>query len=911
MSGKFNIHYEKHLILLYNNKRNKWEDKTKDINAISRAYYHGNFSGYNVYFKDDKRSFFYKKFNAQIFELKEKINPLKGNLKIGETIVQPIKIEKFAENLYRITTKDENFLAPKLIYSSNDFSSIYNYYSSLALYAGQISRNDEPLYYLSNNYKRIKPSSDSVLYDFFDRKVQNKKDEDLIIVPFPFNKSQFKAIKIAMNNNISVIEGPPGTGKTQTILNLLANILVRWRSAAVVSNNNFAIDNVYDKLVEENLDFLVAKLGNYDNVNIFFEKYPHLDNDLNEFLNLNLSTYKHNLKAKLNNLHLSARIIHERELKEAKLKLELNELLIEYRNFSNKFKKIKVKENLKSTDYLKLINIFENTKKNNWFRRIYINIKYKIKIGKIEINDLLLQLEKLYYETKIKETKNAIYNLNYGVPENKKSKIQQELIEYSKAFLYQKLQNHYNKFNFKDFNLNNFKKEFSSFLLRYPIILSTSQSLLNNIPSGFKFDYLIIDEASQGDLLSSLLAMSCAKNLIVLGDSKQLEQIEEERLFQRSSELAKEHGIPKQFRYEKNSILNSIKSVLRDVPITLLREHYRSVPDIISFCNKMFYDNELIPMRPNETKHLEIIKTVPGNHGRKNPYGSGMYNQREIDELDLLLKDKDLSEIGVITPFRYQAELIQNKYKETKLEASTIHSFQGRQKKEIILSFVANDLTNDPTLIENRLYNFLTNEKLLNVAISRGANKVTAIVSDKIYNSNNNIIKDFINYAEYLYGSDVTKESSVVSVFDYLYSDYKDLLINKIKKNQNKYASEILMMKLIEKTLTSYPRVGYQMHRRLSRLLLKTDNIAQEDINYLLHPWTHVDFLFFNKITKKVLFVVEVDGVKYHEQSEKQRQRDKIKDNALLMNGIKVHRFQTNEANEETRLIEILNEVTY
>lgn len=43
-----------------------------------------------------------------------------------------------------------------------------------------------------------------------------------LIFPFDFNQSQQDAIVQALCNSISIIEGPPGTGKTQTIINLIS-----------------------------------------------------------------------------------------------------------------------------------------------------------------------------------------------------------------------------------------------------------------------------------------------------------------------------------------------------------------------------------------------------------------------------------------------------------------------------------------------------------------------------------------------------------------------------------------------------------------------------------------------------------------------------------------------------------------
>lgn len=72
-----------------------------------------------------------------------------------------------------------------------------------------------------------------------------------------------------------------------------------------------------------------------------------------------------------------------------------------------------------------------------------------------------------------------------------------------------------------------------------------------------------------------------------------------------------------------------------------------------------------------------------------------------------------------------------------------------------------------------------------------------------------------------------------------------------------------------------------------------------------------MDFLFFNKVTKERLFVIEVDGIRYHEQSIKQSTHDEIKNKVLLGNEIPIYRFKTNESNEKTRLTNILNDYSY
>ena len=84
-----------------------------------------------------------------------------------------------------------------------------------------------------------------------------------VILPFNGNEDQRDAVVKALRNRISVIDGPPGTGKTETILNIVANLLQHPKlTAGIVSFSNAAVDNVRDKLDEAGLGFVAARLGN-------------------------------------------------------------------------------------------------------------------------------------------------------------------------------------------------------------------------------------------------------------------------------------------------------------------------------------------------------------------------------------------------------------------------------------------------------------------------------------------------------------------------------------------------------------------------------------------------------------------------------------------------------------------------
>ena len=78
------------------------------------------------------------------------------------------------------------------------------------------------------------------------------REEDLIQIS-DIDDSQRKAVLDAFNNKLSVITGPPGSGKTQVILNILANAVLQNKKVLVASKNNKAVDNVkerFDKIDE-------------------------------------------------------------------------------------------------------------------------------------------------------------------------------------------------------------------------------------------------------------------------------------------------------------------------------------------------------------------------------------------------------------------------------------------------------------------------------------------------------------------------------------------------------------------------------------------------------------------------------------------------------------------------------------
>ena len=75
-------------------------------------------------------------------------------------------------------------------------------------------------------------------------------DIDEIETPLPADSSQCEVLWYAENGSNLVVHGPPGTGKSQTIANLIARAIAQGRKVLFVAERREAIDVVYSRLKE-------------------------------------------------------------------------------------------------------------------------------------------------------------------------------------------------------------------------------------------------------------------------------------------------------------------------------------------------------------------------------------------------------------------------------------------------------------------------------------------------------------------------------------------------------------------------------------------------------------------------------------------------------------------------------------
>lgn len=142
-------------------------------------------------------------------------------------------------------------------------------------------------------------------------------------------------------------------------------------------------------------------------------------------------------------------------------------------------------------------------------------------------------------------------------------------------------------------------------------------------PRTVRFDVVIVDEASQCDVMG-LLALYLAERAVVVGDHEQVSPLAIGQEISDVEHLITQHlsGIPNDKLYDGKLSLYDLAKQSFGGLIRLL-EHFRCVPDIISFSNALSYSGDIKPLREANSTLLTpsvISHCVPGvrSHAKTN-----------------------------------------------------------------------------------------------------------------------------------------------------------------------------------------------------------------------------------------------------------------------------------------------------
>jgi len=272
----------------------------------------------------------------------------------------------------------------------------------------------------------------------------------------------------------------------------------------------------------------------------------------------------------------------------------------------------------------------------------------------------------------------------------------------------------------------------------FPIWLTTIPDASKIVPLKAEvFDVAIFDEATQCDIASCLPILQRAKRAVVVGDPNQLRHVS----FlsnERQHRLAQHYGLDEEqqqrLRFRQKSFLDLVnESVTTQDHVHFLDEHFRSMPQIIRFSNRKFYGNSLSVMRRKpRTAGLRCVFPVFVASGKKVGGANRVEAERLVDDLQRqVVEQADLpgtacQSMGVLSPFRDQVDLISqlleqrlplDAFQRHQLQVGTAHAFQGDERDVMFVSLSVDAGVHHASL------RFLNHPNLFNVAITRARHK--------------------------------------------------------------------------------------------------------------------------------------------------------------------------------------------
>lgn len=429
------------------------------------------------------------------------------------------------------------------------------------------------------------------------------------------NEWQNQAVNFCgLTEDIWVIHGPPGTGKTTTLVQAIKQAVKNEKQALVCANSNAAVDHLVKCLAAEGLD--VLRLGNIARVED--------------------SVLKNQLDMKI------------QEETEFKLVKELKKRASDTRKKAEKHKRT--------------FNSEDRENRRRWYREAR-------------------ELRKEAYETE--------------------------------SFLIEKV------------------------ISKSQVICTTLIGSDHEMLRSFNFKTAFIDEAGQALIPAALTPLKRAEKLVLAGDPFQLPPLV------KNNEAAK-----------KGLNISLIELIMKAATARAnkLKTQYRMDETIMSFSNSKFYEGELIAddsvanhgLQSDGFLPVEFIDTAGCNYEEKfSEKGKSLTNPEEANLLvkrfnEVVSAEPDLS-IGIISPYRGQANFISDLLETSKAQVNTVDAFQGREKDVILVSLVRSN--------EDGTIGFLTDYRRMNVAMTR-ARKKLILIGDSATIGNDEFYADFLEFVE-------------------------------------------------------------------------------------------------------------------------------------------------------------------
>ena len=684
------------------------------------------------------------------------------------------------------------------------------------------------------------------------------------------------------------------------------------------SNIGLILDDLKDlKVIINNLGITIKESGIYCEDNL---EYSLTSDDINRLLelfgNIDIFDYEKVSSQKINELSLS----------------DILTFLIEINNYISELKKISIyfdeeilnnflKENINYSDYLDDLDLLKNSL--NGLLKIETSLESFIEFTRLKNNisnlgfkngiDQLLEISKkskvkvsdifdyFYIKNQIKEIElekkiNKYSGKGIAICKDEFCEVDKTFIEKTSLYIDNYLDKNLDSLlveskgitqspkDLREGNLINheinkkrnhlpYRKFFNQALISLqrlkPCFMMSPSSAAQCLPKKIDiFDVLIIDEASQMNPEEALGLIARCKQVIIVGDEKQLPP--DNRWLTRDDD-DDDDDYEETVELEVNeSILELANKVLKNTRDCALGWHYRSRHNsLIDFSNRNFYNNELTVFPSN--KIGSEIHLVPV----QNPYYHGRKNLPEvntvIDTLRKLIIEDPSKTILIASINNLQAAEIQIALDKVRNEEKIFNDYIGRHKgtlEELMVKNLENvqgderDIViistvygpNENGVVKNTFGDVVKagGERRLNVLLTRAKHKVYLVTSLK-----SSDIKD-----------DATKLTGKRYLKDYLFfaetGKLTDTLVRHSGEPENCF-EEAIMNSLVKRGYIVDAQVGCQNYRI---------DLAIRD----------------PRDTSRYILAVECDGASYHTEYSA-RVNDRLRQQVLEGLGWNVFRI--------------------
>ncbi|MFD7690085.1 AAA domain-containing protein [Streptomyces sp. NPDC059781] len=257
------------------------------------------------------------------------------------------------------------------------------------------------------------------------------------------------------------------------------------------------------------------------------------------------------------------------------------------------------------------------------------------------------------------------------------------------------------------------------------------------------FDVVIVDEASQSGLEAMLLSW-LADRMVIVGDSKQVSPsnvgLKQDEYFHLRDRLltALEPDVRSLFGPD-SSFFDLTEALSAGRGTLMLKEHFRCMPEIISFSNDLCYNGRLQPLRQYGADRLPPVRTVHVEGGEALGGNDRLVNSAEAEALvdavvrccaDPAYEGKTMGVVSLRGTKGHLTELENllaerldyEQREERRIRVGDAEDFQGDERHVMFVSCVNSATTAAGTVPGG--FNGKTYEQRLNVAASRAQDQL-------------------------------------------------------------------------------------------------------------------------------------------------------------------------------------------